>query len=72
MKFAIDRIEENIAILENLETKEKLEVSLNSLPDDIKDGSILIYNNNEYILDNNEEEKRRTSIKDKFNRLKKN
>lgn len=31
MKFAIDRIEENIAILENLETKEKLEVSLNSL-----------------------------------------
>ncbi|HAB66290.1 MAG TPA: hypothetical protein DCE23_02880 [Firmicutes bacterium] len=71
MKFAIDRIEENIAILENLETKEKLEVSLNSLPDDIKDGSILIFKN-KYILDNNEEEKRRTSIKDKFNRLKKN
>ena len=72
MKYAVDRIEGNIAICENLDTKEIKEVELNLLPKRIKDGTILIYENNKYKIDKNEEEKRRLAILEKFNRLKKN
>ena len=41
MKYAIDRIEEDIAILENLETKEKLEVALNLLPENAREQAIV-------------------------------
>lgn len=72
MKYAVDRIEGNIAICENLDTKEIKEVELNLLPKRIKDGTILIYENNKYKIDKNEEEKRRLAVLEKFNRLKKN
>ena len=71
MKFAVDRIEENIAILEELESKIKKEVDITQLPNEIKEGSILKYIDNLYQLDAIEEENRRQSIKEKFNRLKK-
>lgn len=71
MKYAIDRIENNIAILENIETKEKINISISLLPSNIKEGNILLYKDNIYILDETEEETRRTRIMDKFNKLKK-
>lgn len=71
MKYAIDRIEENIVILEDINTKEKIEVEKEVLPLNIKDGTILIYENNEYKLDLNEEELRRKRIQERFNRLRK-
>ncbi len=71
MKYAIDRIEENIVILEDINTKEKIEVEKEVLPLSIKDGTILIYENNEYKLDLNEEELRRKKIQERFNRLRK-
>lgn len=72
MKFAIDRIEENIAVCQNLETKEMIEVTIDKLPKDIKDGTILLLEDNEYKLDLTEEEIRRKRIQERFNRLKKN
>ena len=51
MKYSIDRIIEKIAILENLETKEIIEVNLEELPQDAKDGTILKLENNKYIFD---------------------
>lgn len=71
MKFAIDRFEENIAICQNLETKEIIEININNLPKNIKDGSIIIFENNEYHLDLTEEELRRQKIREKFNKLRK-
>ena len=71
MKYAIDRIEDNIVVIENLETKEIIEIEKDKLPNDIKDGSILIHQNDEYTLDLDEEELRRKQIQDRFNRLKK-
>ncbi|MBE6151217.1 MAG: DUF3006 domain-containing protein [Firmicutes bacterium] len=71
MKYAIDRIEGNIAILEDINTKEKIEVQKEILPLNIKDGTILIYENNEYKLDLNEEELRRKKFQERFNRLRK-
>lgn len=72
MKYAIDRIEGNIAVCQNLETKEIIEINISLLPKEIKDGTILIYENESYKLDLTAEEKRRQAILEKFNRLKNN
>lgn len=72
MKYSIDRIEDDIAILEDITTKEKKEVKLRLLPKNIVDGSILIYSNKKYTLDESEELRRRNNLREKFNALKKN
>ena len=71
MKYSIDRIEENIAVLENIETKEIIEVAISLLPDNIKETNIVIYENNEYELDENTEETRKKDLLSRFNKLKK-
>lgn len=71
MKFSIDRIEGTIAILEDIDTKEKKELDISLLPNTIKEGSILLLKNNKYIIDKKEEEVRRKRIMAKFNKLKK-
>ncbi len=72
MKYSVDRIENGIAILEDITTKEKKEVKLKLLPKNIVDGSILAYRNKKYTLDESEELHRRNSLREKFNALKKN
>ena len=72
MKYAVDRVEENIVVCQNLDTNEIIEIDLKILPKRIKDGTILIYEDNKYKIDKKEEEKRKLAILEKFNRLKKN
>ena len=72
MKYALDRIEENIAILENIQTGEKRKISIFKLPKNLHEGIILKKENNTYIIDNQEEEKRRKEIEDKFKKLRGN
>ena len=62
MKYALDRIEENIAILENIQTGEKRKISIFKLPKNLHEGIILKKENNTYIIDNQEEEKRRLQL----------
>lgn len=69
MKYAIDRIENNIAILENITTKEKKEISILSLPPNIHEGTILLETNNTYIIDPLEELTRTKLIEEKFKKL---
>lgn len=71
MKYAVDRIENSIAILENVANGEKKEVALEELPDNIKEGNILIFDNENFVKDEQEEIKRRENIKNRFNRLRK-
>lgn len=71
MKYAIDRIEEDIVILEDIINKEKKEVNINKLPSDIHEGNIIICEDGKYLLDEQEENARRKRITDKFNKLKK-
>lgn len=71
MKYAIDRIENNIAILENLETKEIIEVDISLLPDGSKESSIITIIDNEYKLDIEEEQVRKESLLNRFNKLRK-
>jgi hypothetical protein len=69
MKYAIDQIIDNIAILENIETKEKLEVDTNLLPKNIKEKNILVEKNGKYFKDKKEEEARLKRIEEKLKRL---
>ena len=70
MKFAVDRIEDGIAILENIETKEKKEETLSSLPENTHEQAILIYENGFYTLSNEEEVLRKAALRAKLERLK--
>ena len=71
MKYAIDRIENNIAILENLETKEIIEVDISLLPEGYKESSIITIIDNEYKLDTQEEQVRKEILLNRFNKLRK-
>ncbi len=71
MKYAVDKIENNIALLEDINTKEKKEINISLLPTSIKEGSILLFKDNQYYKEESEEELRRKRIMEKFNKLKK-
>ena len=71
MIYIVDRIEEDIAILENKETKEIKEVKLSELPSNTKEGKVLKYENSKYLIDEEEEKQRKKEILEKFNKLKK-
>ncbi len=70
MKYAVDRIEGDIIILENLETKEKKEVQKSELPNTIKESNIVIESNNTYSISQEEENERLKLIQEKFNKIK--
>lgn len=69
MKFAVDRIEGEYAILENIETGEKREELLTFLPI-VKEKDILIFEDNLYKKDNAERQRRMEEIREKLERLK--
>ena len=43
MKYVVEKIEEDIVVLESLENKEKKEVHLFELPENTKEENVLIY-----------------------------
>jgi hypothetical protein len=72
MKYAVDRIEEDIVVLENIKTGEILEVSISNLPKGIHEGSILVKDNDEFLIDLDTEKERRESLRERLERLKGN
>lgn len=69
MKYAVDKITDNIVTLENLETKEIKEIEIEKLPEGIKEGNIII-EESIYKIDYEEEKIRRAMLRAKLNRLK--
>lgn len=69
MKLVIDRIEENLAVCENLETREMIQIEIQKLPSGIKEGTVIKFEGNEYLIDKDEENQRRKRIEEKMNRL---
>ena len=69
MKFAVDRIEGEYAISENIETGEKREELLTFLPI-VKEKDILIFEDNLYKKDDAERQRRMEEIREKLERLK--
>ena len=68
MKYAVDKIEDNIAVLENIDTKEKIEIKIKNMK--IKEGDILVYIDGVYVVDVKEREKRYKELREKLDRLK--
>lgn len=69
MKYIIDRIENDIAICQSPESKEIIEVDIEELPQEAKEGSVIILENGKYTIDKEEEIKIRKRIEDKMNKL---
>ena len=69
MIYIVDKIEDNIAVLENKDTREIINVNISYLPSLIKEGSILKYDGSKYYIDNELEMKRRQDLLERFKRL---
>lgn len=67
--FTVDRIEDDIVVLENRTTQEIINSSLNELPNDIKTGDILKKVNGKYFVDEDETKSVEKRIEDKMNDL---
>ena len=61
MKYIIDRIENGFAVCETEEMK-IVNISLDILPEEVKEGSVLVFSNGHYALLTDEEEERRKHI----------
>lgn len=70
MKYAVDRIEEDIIVLENIKNNKIVEININDIDFKVKEKDILIYKNNKYIKDNKEKEDRLRIIQEKLNKVK--
>ena len=67
--YVLDRFEGNIAILENRESKELIEIEKDSLPTDIKEGDILNKINDKFIKNLEQTEEISERIKNKMDDL---
>lgn len=70
--FTVDRFENDFAILEDRKTRKLINIAINQLPSNIKEGDILYYKNGQFLLDNNKTNKLQNDIQSRFNNLKKN
>ena len=72
MPWIIDRIEEDLAVLENTESREIIFHPINKLPKGAKDGDAFIQEGQSFLPDTSEETAARSRrIREKFLRLKK-
>lgn len=71
MMYSVDKIENDVATIENLLTKELINVKLKDLPKNVKEKDMLIYDGNSYMLDEPLKEKRARMLKDKMELLRK-
>lgn len=68
-RFTIDRFEGDVAVLENRDTGEMLNVSKKDLPQDAKEGTILKLNKDKYEIDLDEQKIVADRIKNKMKNL---
>lgn len=72
MKYAVDRIEDKIIVLENLSDKSIIELPKENINFLVKEKDILVYDKGTYRLDNKTKKDRIKIIQEKFNKVKKN
>ena len=70
MKFVVDRIEEEIIVLENIENKTLINIDKKQLNFAVNEGNVLIKKNEQFFLDEETEKTRRKKIQEKFAKLK--
>ena len=69
-KYSVDRIEEDIIVLENIDNKEIIEINKSELDFEVVDGNILRLVDGKFVLDKEIEVKRKESLRERLNRLK--
>ena len=69
-KYSVDRIEEDIIVLENIDNKEIIEINKSELDFEVVDGNILRLVDGKFVLDKELEVKRKESLRERLNRLK--
>ncbi len=70
MKLAVDRIEDNIIICQDIETKIIYELDKELLNFEVNDGDIISFENGVYYKDDKSKEERINIIKSKFEMVK--
>lgn len=70
MKYVVEKVEGNIVVLESIIDSSKKYITLEELKFSVKENDVLLFDNEEYILDENEKNDRIKRIKDKMDRLK--
>lgn len=68
--YAIDKIEENLVIAENLETKEKITIKKQELPFSVHEGLLFSKDKNSYVKEEKKEQERRILLREKMEKLK--
>lgn len=71
MKFSVDKIEDNIVLLENIVTGLKKEEKIKNISFSIKEKDIIIFENNTYRKNDELKQKRIDMLKAKMNILRK-
>lgn len=71
MKYVIDRIIDNICVLENIDTLEVIEIKKDMLPDNVSEKNVVEFSNGIYNIDDTTYEDRKKILSDKLERLKK-
>ena len=69
-KYSVDRIEENIVVLENTNNKEIIEINKSEFDFEVVEGNILKLVEGKFVLDKDNEVSRRESLRERLNRLK--
>ena len=70
MKYAVDKIIDNIATLENVETGEIIDVDISELPEYVKETDMLVLEDGIYKKDEQLKKSRLDLIREKMERLK--
>ena len=68
-EYVVDRIENEFAVCENRKTGEMINIKLQELPKNIKEGNYLILKEGKYFLSEKEEQDIKQRIEDKMNNL---
>lgn len=70
MKYSVDRVEDNIIVLQNINTKEIIEINKKDINFKVVDGDIIIFKDNKFIKDEKLKEDRLRLIQEKLNKVK--
>ncbi len=68
-EYTVDRFEGNMAICEDRETKEMINIKIEDLPSEIKEGSILAYKNGKFTINKEKEQEISERITQKMDNL---
>lgn len=68
-EYVIDRIENEYAVCENRNTGEMVNIKLENLPNNVKEGNYIIFKEGKYYISEKDEQDIKTRIEDKMNNL---